>query len=88
MAIWDQNLKIGPCTTLIKVNVKVIDTYGDIAPSTKQLNGNIKCGFLNTRMEHRTNVRFETQKSWKFLTTPKVEVYTRTDKGFVRLGIL
>ena len=34
MAIWDPNLKIGLCTTLIKV--KVLDTYGVIASSPKQ----------------------------------------------------
>ena len=36
--------------------------------------------FLNTRTEHRTNVRFLTQYSFKMLTPPKVEVYTYTDK--------
>ena len=36
MAILDSNLKIGLCTTLIKVKVKVFDTYGVIASSPKQ----------------------------------------------------
>ena len=37
MAIWDTNLKIGLCTILIKVKVKLLDTYGVIASSPKQL---------------------------------------------------
>ena len=36
MAIWYPNLKIGLCTTLIKVKVMVLDTYGVIASSPKQ----------------------------------------------------
>ena len=31
MAIWDSNLKIDLCTTLIKVKVKVLDTYNQFA---------------------------------------------------------
>ena len=36
MVIWDPNLKISLCTTLIKVKVKVLDTYGFMCSLTKQ----------------------------------------------------